>query len=59
MAETPEEKRARLISEIKERASELMKDEPDVQAHSLSDETVVFQGDGEVAAHCIGYYSDD
>jgi len=56
MVETPEERKERLVAEIKERALELMAD-GDVVAHSLGDETQVFEGaPGDLDTTCIGYY---
>ena len=57
--ETPEERKERLVAEIKERAIELMSDDAEVSAHSLG-ETQVFDGTGRsVDTVCIGYYSSN
>jgi hypothetical protein len=57
MSETPEERKARLVAEIKERARELVEDY-DVEAHSLGNETQVFEGSRSADIVCAGYYSD-
>lgn len=55
--ETPDERKDRLIAEIKERARELMGD--DVVAHSLDSDTQVFEGNRSADLVCAGYYSSN
>lgn len=58
-AETPSERKARLIEEIKERAYELISGDTEVTAHSMVGDPAVFQDEVDSITVCAFVYVAD